>query len=516
MADSQVSFIRLHPKDNVLVSRTLIPADRDVIDPISGESIGQTTEAILPAHKVAAQNIGQGEPIIKFGEIIGFATQAIAAAEWVHIQNVGRGQINLKHDFCVEKPPLLPVTRQRSFEGFRRPDGRAGTRNYIAILSTVNCSATTAKMIARNFPHEILQDYPGVDGIVPLTHPWGCAIEYGGEDHQQLARTMAGYAQHPNVAACVVVGLGCEAAHASFLSDRHQLVSLDNTMQHGIPTIHIQDVGGVRKTVDRIVGNIKEILPDLNKLQRVTIPASELIIGTECGGSDGYSGITANPVLGYMSDIIVAQGGTSILAETPELVGGEHILTRRAASVEVAEELLARIDWWHKYLKMFGMTIDNNPSYGNKKGGITTLYEKSLGALTKGGTTTLNAVYKYAERVTKKGFVVMDTPGYDPASVTGVVAGGANVVIFTTGRGSCFGCKPVPSIKVTTNSAVYRHMPEDMDFDAGRILDGATIQQLGEELFEDVLLVASGKKTKSELQGIGDEEFCPWHPGPIT
>ena len=333
-----------------------------------------------------------------------------------------------------------------------------------------------------------------------------------------LARTLAGFARHPNIAAYLVVGLGCETSQASFLAETHGLVQLNLPGRSVAPRpliMNIQDEGGVRKTVERGVAALQEMLPDVNRARREPIPASEIMLGLNCGGSDGNSGVTANPALGVASDLLVACGGTSILAETPEIYGGEHLLTRRAVTPAVAEKLIERIRWWEEYAAKFGAKIDNNPSVGNKKGGLTTIYEKSLGAIAKGGTTALQAVYEYGEPVTERGFVFMDTPGYDPPSVTGLVAGGANVVVFTTGRGSCFGCKPAPTIKVATNTPLYEQMIDDMDINAGQILDGATVDEVGREIFEKILAVASGEQTKSEAQGIGDEEFHPWSPGPI-
>jgi altronate hydrolase len=382
----------------------------------------------------------------------------------------------------------------------------------------VNCSATSSNYIVDAFDHSMLEQYPNIDGVIALTHKSGCSFLYGGEDHRQLARTLAGFARHPNIAAYIIVGLGCETGQASFLDEQFHLVELGNaqpTTQRPL-LMNIQDYGGVAKTVKRGIAALQELLPQVNEARRVPIPVSELVLGTNCGGSDGNSGVTANPALGIASDLLVAHGGTSILAEIPEIYGGEHLLTRRAVSREVGEKLLERIRWWEDYADRFGAKINNNPSVGNKKGGLTTIFEKSLGAIAKGGTAPLRGVYDYAEPVTERGFVIMDTPGFDPASVTGIVAGGANIVIFTTGRGSCFGCKPVPSIKVATNSPMYRRLEDDMDLNAGTILDGEqTVEEVGQAIFEKMISVASGEQTKSEAQGIGDEEFCPWVPGPV-
>lgn len=510
-------FVRLHPDDNIAVAARNVPAETEI--PLDGIGSVKTAERIDMGHKVALRTIEQGQPIRKFGQTIGYASVTIPPGTWVHTHNVTAGELSLDYAFCSEVPPEPTPITGRTFLGYRRPDGRAATRNYIGIISTVNCSATTSKYVAQNFPREILADFPNVDGVVPLVHKGGCAFTFGGEDHQQLTRTLAGFARHPNIGAYLVIGLGCETAQASYLMEQGHLVQLNGVPQQKAPNrlmMNIQDQGGVAKTVRHATEMIREMLPEVNKVERVPIPLSELILGLNCGGSDGNSGVTANPALGYATDLLVAAGGTSVLAETPEICGGEHLLTRRAISRKVGEDLLERIRWWHEYLAKFGEKIDANPSVGNKKGGLTTIYEKSLGAITKGGTTALRAVYKYGEQITEKGFVYMDTPGFDPASVTGLVAGGCQVVCFTTGRGSCFGCKPAPTVKVATNTPMYNRMIDDMDINAGRILEGATVEEVGREIFEEVIAVASGKKTKSEAQGIGDEEFCPWTYGPVT
>lgn len=508
-------LIQLHAEDNIAVAARSIAVGEDC--PLDFGGRVTTAEAIEMGHKVAVKPIAPGDRIRKFGQTIGFAQTAIETGKWVHTHNVTAGELSLDYEFCTEVPAAPTPIAGRTFDGYRRPDGRAATRNYIGIISTVNCSATTSKYVAQRFDASLLEQFPQVDGVVPLVHKGGCAMQYGGADHQQLARTLAGFARHPNIAAYVVIGLGCETAQASFLMEHGGLVQLGGTVPKSTPlVINIQDAGGVAKTVDRVSGAIRELLPDVNRARRVPVPVSEITLGLECGGSDGNSGVTANPALGYCSDLLVAHGGTACLSEVPEIYGGEHLLTRRSVSRDVGEKLLERIRWWIDYTAKFGERIDINPSVGNKKGGLTTIYEKSLGAIAKGGTTALRGVYEYAMPIREKGFVIMDTPGYDPASVTGMVAGGCNVVCFTTGRGSCFGCKPVPTIKISTNTPMYERLIDDMDINAGRILDGATIEEVGREIFEEVIAVASGKPTKSEAQGIGDEEFCPWTWGPVT
>jgi altronate hydrolase len=514
------AVLRLHPDDNVGVATRGI-SDGASIELPSGGSGLIARERIEMGHKVALVPIPRGAPIRKYGQTIGFATTEIEPGSWVHTHNVEPGSLSLDYAIASEVPSDPAPLAGRTFLGYRRPDGRAATRNYIGIVSTVNCSAATSRFVAQRFDESILSEFPNIDGIVPLVHKTGCAMQYGGDDHQQLSRVLAGFAKHANIAAYLVIGLGCETGQASFLVENYGLTQLQMPGQKRTDSssssrfvMNIQDLGGVKKTVERAVGVLKEMLPEVNRVERTPIPVSEIMLGTNCGGSDGNSGVTANPALGFASDLLVAHGGTSILAETPEIYGGEHLLTRRAVSPEVGEELIGLIKWWEKYTGFFGAQINNNPSVGNKKGGLTTIYEKSLGAIAKGGTTALRGVYRYAEPVTKRGFVFMDTPGFDPASVTGLIAGGANLVVFTTGRGSCFGCKPVPSIKVATNTPLYKRMIDDMDINAGRILEGASVEEVGSEIFEKIISVASGEKTKSEEQGIGDDEFCPWSIGP--
>jgi len=511
------SFLKLHDADSVVLARVTAVAGTVWSSPDGWPDV-VARERIEMGHKMAIRPIARGETIFKFGQPMGFATQAIQAGDWVHSHNVAMVELTRDYQFCEETRPLPAAIQPRTFQGYRRADGRAATRNYIAIVTTVNCSATSSKYIVNAFDQKILKEFPNVDGVIALTHKGGCSFEFGGSDHRQLARTLAGYARHANIGAYMVLGLGCETGQASFLDEQYGLVQLGNSVPTAQPPmiINIQDLGGVAKTVKRGIEVLTELLPEVNKVQRVPIPVSEIVLGTNCGGSDGYSGVSANPALGVASDLLVSHGGTSILAEIPEIYGGEHLLTRRAVSRQVGEKLVERIRWWEDYAAKFGATIDNNPSVGNKAGGLTTIFEKSLGAIAKGGSAPLSAVYEYAEPVTEKGLVVMDTPGNDPASVTGIVAGGANVVVFTTGRGSCFGSKPAPTIKVSTNTSTWSRMQDDMDMNAGVILDGErTVQQMGEEIFEKIIAVASGEKTKSEAQGIGDEEFAPWVPGPV-
>lgn len=509
--------IHLRPADNVAVAARPIPAGLEL--EFDGGRL-TVERRIGLGHKLAVRPIPAGTPVVKYGQTIGFAACDISPGAHVHVQNVRADAFDRDYAFGSDRPPPpQQPAEERTWLGYDRgpdrPDHlRYGTRNYVAIISTVNCSASTSKYIAERLRASgILERYPNVDGVVPIVHKQGCAMQYDGPDHRQLDRTLAGFARHPNVAAYILVGLGCETGQAVHLIEGEQLHRLDRS--HKPPAVlSIQECGGIAKTVDAGVRAVAELLPRVNDICRAPLPARHLTLGTNCGGSDGNSGVTANPALGVASDLLVQQGGTTILGETPEIYGAEHLLTRRAVSREVGEKLVERIKWWEWYTGIFGAEINNNPSPGNKDGGLTTIYEKSLGAIAKGGSTALVDVVGYAEPVTAKGLVVMDTPGYDPVSMTGIVAGGANVLVFTTGRGSVFGCKPAPSIKVATNTPLFRHMTDDMDIDAGVILSGTPVEVVGRQIFEAILAVAGGEKTKSEKHGVGEEEFAPWSIGP--
>jgi altronate hydrolase len=496
--------LRLNAKDNIIVA----------IDPVMPEVTVQgiaATARIMRGHKMAASRIPKGQPVLKFGQIIGFATEDIAPGSHVHTHNCSFAEFERDYAFAQDarEEPLLPPEARATFEGYRRANGKAGTRNYIGVLTSVNCSASVARFMAEAVSRSgILADYPNIDGVVSFVHGSGCGLADKGEGYDALERTQWGYAGHPNLAGALVVGLGCEVFQISRLKEKYGLVEGDN-----FRTMTIQDTGGTKKTIEAGVARIKEMLPRANQVQRETISASELTLALQCGGSDGYSGITANPALGAAVDILVRHGGTAVLSETPEIYGAEHLLTRRARDAQVGQKLVDIIRWWQDYCAKNDGSMDNNPSPGNKAGGLTTILEKSLGAAAKGGTTTLNQVYRYAEPVTAKGFVYMDTPGYDPVAATGQVAGGCNVLCFTTGRGSAYGCKPTPSIKLATNHDIYRRMLDDMDINCGDILDGVTIEAKGQEIFDTILRVASGEKTKSELLGYGDNEFVPWQIG---
>jgi altronate hydrolase len=505
----------LDPRDDVAIATRDLTSGAAVT--VDGASVIVRAD-VRAGHKVARRAIATGDPVRRYGQIIGFASQPIAPGEWVHVHNLSIGERAQRYEVGNNVRPVnfYPPAERRFFDGFARPDGRVGTRNYVAVLSTVNCSASVSQFVRERF-RDVKRQFPNIDGVIALTHKSGCGQVLSGPDHLLLERVMAGYARHPNVAAYIIIGLGCEVNQAPALVERHKLSLMDDGAQRGQRpiVITIQESGGVRKTVEAAVAAVAQLLPHANEARRTPQPLSSLVLATNCGGSDGNSGITANPALGWAVDELVRQGGTGVLAETTEIYGAEQVLIGRARSQAVADKLLARLDWWKRHLALFGAEMNNNPAPGNKAGGLTTVYEKSLGGIAKGGTTPLNDVFEYAERITSKGFVFMDTPGLDPVSVTGLVAGGANIVCFTTGRGSVYGCKPTPSIKLATNTKLYERMTDDMDINCGVILEGASVADVGRQIFEEVVAVASGKASKSELSGVGEEEFAPWSLGPV-
>jgi altronate hydrolase len=498
--------LRLDPNDDVIIAARPLKEGARIAD----EDLS-CRQAIPAGHKIASRQLAAGEPVRRYNQIIGFATAEILPGDHVHSHNLAFNTFERDYAIGADVKAVPKIAKPATFMGIRRADGRVATRNYIGVISTVNCSASVSHFVANHFTPERLMQWPHIDGVVPITHSVGCGMASDGEGMDMLRKTMAGYVRHPNFAGVVIIGLGCEANQMGALFAAQGLS--ESTL---LKPLIIQSTGGTRKTVEAAIEAVESMLPIANKVTREPVPASELIVGLQCGGSDGYSGITANPALGAACDLLVAHGGTAILSETPEVYGAEHLLTRRAVSDEVAQKLIRRIKWWEAYTARNNGSMDNNPSPGNKAGGLTTILEKSLGAVAKGGTTNMVEFYEYADPVLAKGFVFMDTPGYDPVSITGQVAGGANLITFTTGRGSVYGCKPAPSLKLATNSALFERMSEDMDINCGDIIDGhMTVQQKGEEIFNRWLTLASGEKSLSEELGIGNEEFIPWFLGAV-
>lgn len=502
------AVLQFASEDNVAVAlRTLKPGEA-LAESDSALSQITTSERIMKGHKVALCDLASGSRVVKYAQLIGLASTDIKAGDHVHTHNLAFTANDAASQPQADLAPVS-VDGTDTFSGYMRADGRVGTRNFIAVLSSVNCSATVAHRIAAHFNDDVLADFKNVDGVAAFTHGTGCGMDSAGEGFANLQRVLSGYARHPNVGGVLIVGLGCETSQIADTLKAHKLA--DGPL---LRTMNIQTSGGHVKTIAQGVRTIDEMLVEVNRQTRTPCPAASLSLALQCGGSDAWSGITANPALGYAADLLVRQGGSAVLAETPEIYGAEHLLTGRASSQHVADELMQRIAWWQDYVARNNGSLDNNPSPGNKLGGLTTILEKSLGAVAKGGTTPLNGVFRYAQQVDCKGFVFMDSPGYDPASVTGQIASGCNLVAFTTGRGSTFGSKPAPCLKISTNTDMYKQLSDDMDINAGTIVsEGDSIQSVGNRIYQRLLEVASGSSTLSESHGLGDNEFVPWQIG---
>ncbi len=515
--------VHLHPQDNVAIAKIALQAGVVLEIERPAGTTGRpgprarvrVRQPIPSGHKIALREIAADEPVRRYGQLIGFASRAISPGEHVHTHNLGVQDFARALDSGAGVRPVVPVPERerRTFMGYRRADGRVGTRNVVAVISSVNCSAHAALEIAHAFAPERLAPYRNVDGVVAFVHQSGCSSRIGSPDYVFLQRTLAGVARHPNVGACVLVGLGCEVNQIGTLVETYDLCHCGNAPPGCPPALLIQELGGIRKTVEAGIATVEGLLPTVNATVRSAQPVSELVVALQCGGSDGWSGVTANPAIGLVADEVVRQGGTVLLAETPEIYGAEHLLARRAVSQELVEALMAHVRWWEAHTQRLGIRMDNNPSPGNKAGGLTTIYEKSVGAVAKGGSTPLTGVYDYAEPVTARGLTFMNSPGNDWISVTGQVGGGCNLVLFSTGRGSVFGSRLAPCIKVSSNSDTYRRMVDDMDVNASAVLEGTALGDVAAELLDRVVAVASGQPSKSEAQGVGESEFCPWGLG---
>lgn len=500
--------IRLDPADNVVVARVEIPKDTA----IASEGITALQDVPL-GHKLATRPIKKGDPVLKYDTIIGFAGEDIEPGTWMHSHNVLMDSFtkDYRHGQDYRPTEILPPDERASFMGIRRADGRVGTRNCIGIFITVNCSATVARRIANYFDEERLTDYPNVDAVVPFVHEQGCGMEMTGEPMDLLRRTLSGYIRHPNIAGALVCSLGCERNNLQKFFESEGLET-----GKSIRTITMQETGGTAAAIEAGKQAIREMLDEANAVTREPCSAEHIMVGLQCGGSDGFSGLSANPALGKAVDILVRNGGTAILSETPELFGVEHTLTARARTPEIGQKFVDRFTWWLDYNKGKDTQINGKVSPGNNAGGIANIIEKALGGAKKGGSSGVNEVYLYAEPVKEHGLVIMDTPGYDPVSATGQIAGGANLICFTTGRGSCFGSYPAPTIKLASNTPMFQRMRGDMDINCGTVIDGdATLDEMGEEIFQCFLDIASGAKSKSEELGVGEDEFIPWPIGAL-
>jgi len=497
------SAIHLNPLDNVAIAR--VPLSAGMKLRVDGVAI-DILDAVPAGHKIAVARIQTGEMVHRYGQAIGRAKQTIEPGRHVHTHNVTFEELTFSYEFPAgELPyPALPADMP-TFRGYLREDGRAGTRNYIAVVAASNCAAHTAELIATSFDNERLP--ANVDGVVAFPHGEGCGHTIG-PDTEQLRRTLAGVLAHPNVSAAIILGLGCE------VNQIDHYLGPNAPRSSRLVGMTLQSSGGTRGALEAARREIHNLMETAGAEQRTEIPASKIVLGLNCGGSDSFSGITANPALGLCCDSLAAIGASFVLAETTECFGAEHLLVRRARNRQVAERFLSFITGYKQYLTRFGGSFNDNPSPGNKEGGLTNILEKSLGAAAKAGSTPLMAAVDYAERVTSPGFVFMNTPGYDPVSLTGLAAGGCNLIAFTTGRGSAIGFPSIPVIKIATNSSTYRRMRDNMDINAGVIADGEeSLEAVGREIFDTVLRVASGERTCAER--LGHKEFVPWRIGPV-
>ncbi|KGH08239.1 galactarate dehydratase [Comamonas thiooxydans] len=499
-------FIRLDPLDNVVVARMEVPEGT----PVVSESI-TTLQRVPSGHKMAARFIAKGEAVLKYNTVIGFAAEDLPAGTWMHSHNIQFGDLtkDYRHGLDYVPTKLLPSHERATFQGIVRADGRVATRNYLGVFIVSHAAATVARHITKFFDEDELGNFGNVDGVVPYIHEQGSGMERSGEPMQVLRRTIGGYIHHPNTAGALVIALGV---------DHNELEAFleDQGLQRGplLQTLVIQEVGGTKKAIAAGIEMVRSMLPLANQVLREPVSAEHIMVGMQCGGSDGFSGLSANPALGAAMEILIRNGGTAILSETSEIYGVEHTLTARAVTPEVGKKLVARIDWWLKYNEGRDTQINGQVSPGNNAGGLANVLEKSLGGAKKGGNAPLMEVYEYAQPVVQHGLVFMDTPGYDPVSATGQIAGGANLVCFTTGRGSCFGSVPAPTIKLASNTPMYARMANDMDINCGPVIDGeVTIEEMGQRIFQQILDHASGTKTKSEALGVGLNEFVPWPLG---
>lgn len=500
--------ILLHPADPVAIAQCELQPGQVLK---VGERLFKVQQAVPPGHKIAVRDLMAGEAVRRYGYVIGTATAFIPAGSWVHSHNLELGGSTVERLIEIVEP-LQMVPSGRTFMGYGRHNGRAGTRNLIAVISTVSCSAHVVSQIARAFTPERLAAFPNVDGVIAIAHFTGCSMPPDGLSHRYLRRLLTNLGSHPNIAAAVYVGLGCEVMQVGECQPLFAAAEVERlALQHLV----IQEQGGFRKTVEAGIALVENFLPQVNAIPRSPQPLGELAVALQCGGSDGWSGVTANPLVGRVVDSLVKEGAAAVLGETPEIYGAEHLLTGRVTSAAVAEKLLQQIAWWEAEAQKRGFSLDNNPTPGNKLGGLTTIFEKSLGAVAKAGGSPLVDVLEYGELVKEGGLMFMDTPGNDPVSVTGQVAGGCNLILFTTGRGSVYGSAVAPCIKLATNTRLSERMPDDMDFNAGKLLEGVSWEAASQELLEQVIEVASGKQTKSEAHGRSELEFVPWQPDEV-
>lgn len=499
--------IIVDPNDNVAVVKKSTFSDLEVVLP-NGKTV-QVRGAVPPGHRFATRDISAGEFVLQFGQPIGTSLGIRSGEQITHSNMTNDVPIvrDLPENLHTPAPDYLPVDERGTFMGYKRPDGRVGTRNYVLIVPTSMCASHEAQQISTiaEFTLYSREKYPNVDGVVAIPHNKGCGCQEGSTIDVML-RTLSNYADHPNVGGVILIDLGCEKTNLAQVE--RYLLKREKSFDKPVAKIGIQDVGGTQAAIQQGLKEVEALLPKVNLTSREEVPVSELVLGVKCGGSDGFSGISANPSLGRAADMLVRSGGTVLITEVPEFCGAEHLLAYRAKDVETGRAVYRMVDWYKEYASKFGAVLNNNPSPGNIAGGLLNITIKSLGAIAKAGTTRIEGVVEYAETPTNRGVNLMQGPGYDQESTPGLVAAGATVVVFTTGRGTTIGNAIAPVIKLASNSPVFARMSQDLDLSAGGVIDGTeTIDQVGKRVFERVCEVAGGLQAKAEIHKHREFQF---------
>jgi len=497
------------PADNVAVVKTAVDAGLSLEAP-GGRTV-TLTGAVTPGHRFATRAIPEGTFVLQYGQPIG-TSRGIAEGDPITLRNMSNEVPvvrDLPADLHIAAPDHFPASQVATWQGFRRPDGRIGTRNFVLIVPTSMCASHESQQIATiaEFTLYSREKFPNVDGVVAIPHNKGCGCS-DGSNIDVMLRTLSNYAGHPNVGGVIFIGLGCEKTNLTavekYLQKEH--------VELGKPVVRfgIQEVGGTQAVIDRGLKEVADMLPIVNQTTRSAASMDELILGVKCGGSDGFSGLSANPALGRAADLLVRSGGTVLITEVPEFCGAEHILAQRSKDRATGEAVYEMVDWYKEYASKFGTVLNENPSPGNVAGGLLNITIKSLGAIAKAGTTRVEGVTGYAELPAGKGLWLMQGPGYDQESTPGLVAAGAQVVVFTTGRGTTIGNAIAPVVKLASNTPVHQRMSRDLDLSAGGIIDGTeTIAQVGARVFEHVRRVASGD-VQAKAEETKHREFGIW------
>lgn len=485
--------IIVDPKDNVAVVKKRTWTGLEVELP--GGDVVCVSSAVAPGHRFAIRPIPVHDYVLQFGQPIG-TSLGIKEGDLISPENMSNAVPtvrDLPDDLFNEPPAYIPEDKRLRFRGYRRPDGRVGTRNYVLIVPTSMCSSHEAQQISMmaEFLLHSRQKYPNVDGVVAIPHNKGCGCQ-DGSNVEIMLRTLANYADHPNVGAVIMMDLGCEKTNLAFV-DKY-LLKREKPFDKPVARISIQKAGGTQAAIEQGLKEVEWMLPEANRCKREEVSVGELVLGVKCGASDGFSGISANPALGRAADLLVRSGGTVLITEVPEFCGAEHLLANRAKDAETGRAVYRLVDWYKEYASRFGAVLNENPSPGNVAGGLLNITIKSLGAIAKAGSTRVEGVTEYGQTPQCRGINLMQGPGYDQESTPGLVAAGATVVVFTTGRGTTIGNAITPVIKLASNTAVFERMSRDLDLSAGGVVDGTeTIDEVGLRVFQHLRRVATGE-----------------------